>query len=45
MIEWYTPDHLPQPNIPLLAYYGNTPQFPGRVLWGRGRGLRFLGGE
>lgn len=26
MIEWYTSDHLPQPNIPLLAYYENAPQ-------------------
>jgi hypothetical protein len=26
MIEWYTSDHLPQPNTPLLAYYENSPQ-------------------
>jgi hypothetical protein len=26
MDEWYTPDHMPQPKVPLLAYYENQPQ-------------------
>ena len=40
--EWYTPDHMPQPKVPLLAYYENQPQLVyvddngrWRIYWGR----------